>query len=246
MAPALARPTSLIYPVVSGRKLQNCLPMMGAAVDAFGYSVSLSGDRALVGSRDDDDHGSSSGSAYLFDLSGGVWSQTSKMTASDGAVLDRFGGAVSISGNRALVGARYDDDNGPGSGSGFLFDVSPTFTIGGMVSGLAGSGLVVQNDNGDDLGIANNGSFTFSTAITDGSTYSVSVMTQPSNLSQMCTVSNGSGTVSGANVIDVTIACTTNTFSISGMVSGLAGSGLSLQNNNGGRFGGNDRWQLHV
>ncbi len=108
-----------------------------------------------------------------------------------------------------------------------------TFTVGGTVSGLAGSGLVLQNNGSDDLAIAADGSFTFATPLVDGSNYVVSVLTQPGNLSQTCTVSNGSGTLAGANVSNVAVTCTTDTFTVGGTVSGLAGSGLVLQNNGG-------------
>ncbi|MGH8500348.1 MAG: DUF1566 domain-containing protein, partial [Methylococcales bacterium] len=115
---------------------------------------------------------------------------------------------------------------------GQLFD-SFQFTIGGLVSGLAGSGLVLQNNGGDNLSINANGSFTFPIGLTDGAAYNVTVQTQPGSPSQTCTVGNGSGNLSGANVTNVTVNCTTNTFTVGGTVSGLAGSGLVLQNNAG-------------
>jgi uncharacterized repeat protein (TIGR01451 family) len=108
-----------------------------------------------------------------------------------------------------------------------------TFTVSGTVSGLAGSGLVLQNNNGDDLSISSDGSFTFATAVTDGLMYSVSVLTQPANLSQTCVVASGNGTMAGADVSNVSVSCTTDSFTIGGTVSGLLGSGLVLQNNAG-------------
>ena len=78
----------------------------------------------------DDDNGSDSGSAYVFDFVGTAWSQTAKLTASDGAASDEFGFSVSLSGDRALVGAAPgagrglgDDDNGSDSGSAYVFDL---------------------------------------------------------------------------------------------------------------------------
>ncbi|WP_192954723.1 beta strand repeat-containing protein [Gallaecimonas mangrovi] len=106
---------------------------------------------------------------------------------------------------------------------------SNTYTLGGSVSGLDGS-VVLENNSGDDLTLASNGSFSFATAITDGSSYSVTVKTQPDG--QTCSVSSGSGTVSSANVTSVAVSCTTNTYSIGGTVSGLSGT-LILQNNSG-------------
>ncbi len=108
-----------------------------------------------------------------------------------------------------------------------------TFTIGGNVSGLAGTGLVLQNNGGDNLTIAANGSFAFITALEDESDYTVTVLTQPTGLNQTCSVSNGSGTLAGVNVTSVEVSCVTSTYTIGGTVSGLAGSGLLLRNNDG-------------
>lgn len=116
---------------------------------------------------------------------------------------------------------------GGGSGGGII----PTYTIGGSVSGLQGAGLVLQDNLGNDLSVANNGSFVFSAAIAAGSAYSVTVKTQPTNVWQTCGSGNASGTVGAANVTNVTVACVTNTYSVGGAVAGLAGTGLVMQNN---------------
>ena len=96
----------------------------GAADDRFGYDVSISGDYAIVGAYGDDDNGSSSGSAYIFERSGGIWTQAAKLTAGDGAADDFFGRLVSISGEYAVVGAYGDDDHGSSSGSAYIFEKS--------------------------------------------------------------------------------------------------------------------------
>ncbi|WP_405238013.1 hypothetical protein [Lentisalinibacter orientalis] len=85
-----------------------------------------------------------------------------------------------------------------------------TYSIGGTVSGLAGSGLTLRNNGGDDLAVSANGSFAFATEIDSGDTYSVTVATQPASPDQTCTVTNGSGTAT-ADVTDVAVACETNT-----------------------------------
>ncbi|MDB4363625.1 hypothetical protein N9Z31_05680 [Pseudomonadales bacterium] len=77
----------------------------GAGLDYFGWSVSISGDTAVIGARGDDDNGSNSGSAYVYVRSNGVWSEQQKLTASDGAADDYFGWSVSISGDTAVMGA---------------------------------------------------------------------------------------------------------------------------------------------
>jgi hypothetical protein len=96
-------------------------PDDGATDDHFGYSVSISGDYAIVGAYGDDDNGNDSGSAYIFERMGIEWSQKAKLTPDDGATDDHFGYSVSISGDYAIVGAPLDDDNGYNSGSAYVF-----------------------------------------------------------------------------------------------------------------------------
>ena len=95
----------------------------GAALDFFGLGISLSGDRALVGAYGDDDLGNQSGSAYIYERQGdGSWLEVDKLTASDGAAGDQFGESVSLSGDRALVGAQFDNDLGTDSGSAYVYE----------------------------------------------------------------------------------------------------------------------------
>ncbi len=107
---------------------------------------------------------------------------------------------------------------------------TPTYTIGGTVAGLTGTGLVLQDNGGDNLAVTGNGAFTFKTAINAGSAYAVTVMTQPTG--QTCSVTNGSGTAN-ANVTNVSVQCAAGTVTIGGTVSGLTGTGLVLQDNGG-------------
>ena len=104
------------------------LPDDGAAFDYFGTSVAVSEDTAVIGASNDYDRGSSSGSAYVFVRSAeGTWTQQAKLLAEDGATSDRFGTSVAVSGDTAVIGARYDDDNGSNSGSAYVFgDIQPT------------------------------------------------------------------------------------------------------------------------
>jgi alpha-tubulin suppressor-like RCC1 family protein len=76
--------------------------------DEFGWSVSIDNDLAIVGSLNDDDGGTSSGSAYVFARDGTNWSQQVKLTASDAASNDNFGNSVAIDGDFVVVGARGD------------------------------------------------------------------------------------------------------------------------------------------
>ena len=93
----------------------------GAEGDDYGWSVSISGDYAIVGAYMDDDSGSASGSAYIYKRSGTIWSEQAKLTASDGAVDDNFGWSVAISGDYAVVGAYGNSDNGALSGSAYVY-----------------------------------------------------------------------------------------------------------------------------
>ncbi|MCZ7683466.1 MAG: FG-GAP repeat protein [Sandaracinaceae bacterium] len=82
----------------------------GAAGDAFGYSVALDGDSALVGAPyDDTSRGTNAGSAYLFVRSGTTWTRQARLEAGDGAAEDRFGISVALDGDTALAGAEYGD-----------------------------------------------------------------------------------------------------------------------------------------
>lgn len=98
------------------------VPADGSAADVFGNSVAVSGDMAIVGAQQDDDLGAGSGSAYVYQKTGGLWRQVAKLVASDGAVGDQFGYSVAISGARVLVGAPADDDGGSTSGSAYVFE----------------------------------------------------------------------------------------------------------------------------
>lgn len=86
--------------------------------DIFGYSVSISGDFAIVGAFGKDvGANSNQGVAYIFSRNGNTWSLKATLTASDGAAGDEFGRSVSISGDYAIVGA-YRKDVGANSNQG--------------------------------------------------------------------------------------------------------------------------------
>jgi len=131
----------------------------GAANDRFSrWSVAVGCDRIVVGAYGDDDNGTDSGSAYIFDLDG---NQLAKITASDGAADDYFGGEVAVGNGRIVVGARADDDNGTDSGSAYIFDLDGTQLAkitasdgaGGDLFGESiaiGSGRIVVGAYGDD------------------------------------------------------------------------------------------------
>src|SRR5436190_2192608 len=79
----------------------------GAEGDSFGHAVSLAGDRALVAAYAADAY---RGAVYVFVKSGNAWIEEQKLVASDGVAGDNFGYTVSLAGERALVGAYWDDN----------------------------------------------------------------------------------------------------------------------------------------
>jgi hypothetical protein len=81
-----------------------------------------------------------------------------------------------------------------------------SYTIGGTVSGLTGTGLVLQNNLGNNLTVSANGSFTFSTGVAIDGAYSVTVLDQPISPDQNCAVLYASGTAT-ANVTNVQVTC---------------------------------------
>jgi predicted component of type VI protein secretion system len=99
-------------------------------------------------------------------------------------------------------------------------------TVGGSVSGLPGSGLVLQLNGANDLPVSANGKFNFPKTLARGSAYTVSVKTSPSApVKQTCKVDQGAGKIANANISNVAVTCTTVTFAVGGTVSGLAGKG---------------------
>lgn len=110
--------------------------------------------------------------------------------------------------------------------------VSPApVTIGGTVSGLAGSALVLADNGSDHLTVSGNGSFTFASKIPVGSAYSVSVVTEPTSPSQSCVVANGSGQAGVTAVTNASVTCSTNTYTVAGAVYGLVGAAIQLSDN---------------
>ena len=90
--------------------------------DRFGLPLAISGNTAIVGAQRNDDDGSNSGSAYIFEKDeggAGNWGEVTILTASDAAAGDEFGTSVAISGNTAVVGANF---NNAIAGSAYIFE----------------------------------------------------------------------------------------------------------------------------
>ncbi|KAA3633661.1 MAG: T9SS C-terminal target domain-containing protein [Bacteroidetes bacterium] len=89
--------------------------------DMFGKILKLDGDYALVAAYNDDDMGSNAGAAYIYKRTDDTWAFQNKIYAADAAAFDIFGVAADIKGDRAIIGAFGDDDNGFFSGSAYVF-----------------------------------------------------------------------------------------------------------------------------
>ena len=170
--------SAYLFDTTTGRQIAKLLATDGAAVDEFGFSVAISGATAIVGAILDDDNGTESGSAYLFDTTTGR--QLFKLLPDDGAAIDRFGLSVAISGlpgkEVALVGAFLDDDNGADSGSAYLFDTATGAQIFkllandgaagdrfGWAVAISGATTIVGAFGDDDNGTASGSAYLFDT-----------------------------------------------------------------------------------
>lgn len=107
----------LCDPVETGRLLSG-----SGAVDGFGESLSISGERAVIGAPYSGRNGEESGAAYIFTRSGGVWTQQSELLPDDGSEGDHFGFSVSIGGDLVIIGAPNKQMNGDDSGAAYVFE----------------------------------------------------------------------------------------------------------------------------
>jgi hypothetical protein len=146
--------------------------------DSFGASVAVSSDFALVGAPRQDGVEQYTGAAYVFQRSiEGAWEQLAKVFADDGENSDGFGCSVSIAGHVAVIGARYDDDDGLHSGSAYVFarqgdatwsqvakltasDAAPDDWFGEAVS-LSGNSAVIGAWGNDDYGPKSGAAYMF-------------------------------------------------------------------------------------
>lgn len=95
----------------------------GDPLDYFGNAVAIEGDTVIVGAHEDEGPaGISQGAAYVFVRNRGVWIEQVKLTPTDASAGDRFGNAVALNADTALISAPYDDgSNGPVQGSAYIF-----------------------------------------------------------------------------------------------------------------------------
>ena len=121
--------------------------------DWFGSSVSLDGDTAAIGAYGDDDKGSDAGSVYLFTRGSSGWSETAKVTASDGGDDHRLGWSVALDGNFVVAGAYGGRSMASNSGSAYILD------IGNWWADISGSGAATTSTQ--VTGLADGAEYTF-------------------------------------------------------------------------------------
>jgi FG-GAP repeat protein len=90
--------------------------------DAFGGSVAMDGDTAVVGARLDDTHGNNSGAAYVMKRGVSFWGEQSQLMAPNAAANDQFGTSVDVSGDLAVVSSPAANQNGVNSGAVYVFE----------------------------------------------------------------------------------------------------------------------------
>ena len=130
-------------PVLSSLEDQKLNASIANSSDYFGYSVSVSGNTAVIGTYLDDDAGSDAGCAYIFSKVNGVWLEIAKLTASDAVANHWFGYSVSISGDVVVVGAYRDSGD---RGAGYVFEKPP----GGWVNMTENAKLTATDGTGSD------------------------------------------------------------------------------------------------
>ncbi|MCD4795329.1 MAG: carboxypeptidase-like regulatory domain-containing protein [Bacteroidales bacterium] len=94
----------------------------GASGDYFGFSVSVSGNYAVMGAKNDEDSGFHAGTAYIFKKEDADWNEIMKLLPDEVASSDAFGCAVAVFGNNLIVGSRGDDDYGMNSGAAYMYE----------------------------------------------------------------------------------------------------------------------------
>lgn len=99
----------------------------GEELDFFAGDLSFVDNKLLISADGDDDQGQNSGAAYLFKFDGTNWSEADKFTAFDGMDDDRFGGSVSLSGDKVLIGSYVGDGLVTDSGAAYVFDTDLIF-----------------------------------------------------------------------------------------------------------------------
>lgn len=136
-----------VYDLVAGTFLHTLEPAVPQNEALFGWSVAASDGLIVVGARRETGAAVTSGVAYVFSSTTGQ--QLARFTPPDNAGSDQFGYAVALTGRTAVIGAVGDGDNGGGSGSAYVYDLSDPLTPAMLQKLLAFDGV-----GGDEFGHA--------------------------------------------------------------------------------------------
>lgn len=182
-----------------------------------GYFIEVQGSQAFIGS-------------FMYDSSGQpTWYvSTAALTGIGqlGGALDQYVGGQSLNGGYrsptafpggagtlsfSFQGQNYGVMTLPNGKTVSLsrFGFNPDakiYSVGGRVTGLAGTGLVLQNNGTNNLSVFADGVGNFTNLLATGASYSVTVLSQPTG--QYCAVSNGTGTIGTSNISNVSVVCT--------------------------------------
>ena len=167
--------SAYLFDASTGEQLFKLIPTDGEDRDQFGHGIAIEDGIVAVGAPRDDDNGTDSGSVYLFNASSGE--QVDKLLANDGGLQDRFGRSVAIENGVLAVGAWGEfDDNGPHTGSAYLFDVSTGLQIAKLLASdgeeidKLGTSIAIDNgivaagaDGDDDLANESGSAYVFTT-----------------------------------------------------------------------------------
>jgi MYXO-CTERM domain-containing protein len=168
--------------------------------------VAVFGDTVVIGAYGDDDNGSNSGSAYVFQDNGSGFVET-KLTPSDGDFNEQFAQSVAIANSTIVAGAYLDDDNGSNSGSAYIFGLPNTAPLPTDLLRANGTQIAATEDVASTI--------TLEGTDADGESVTFEILTDPANGTLSITSADGpqAGTFDGVDTttLDVTYTPTSET-----------------------------------
>ena len=169
----------------------------GAPEGYVEHSAVWTGSEVIIWGGSDGDTYSNSGGRYS--PAGDSWAATTAVGAPAASIYHN----VVWTGNAMIVWGLDRDSNDT-----CIYYPYSTHTIGGSVTGLGvAESIVLQNNGGDDLVMDADGTFTFTRTLVDGSSYDVTVSSQPATAGRYCGIPVGSGTLSGADFTEIEVNC---------------------------------------
>jgi Ca2+-binding RTX toxin-like protein len=149
--PGSAHGAAHIFDLTAGtwRHTQELADLNATEGDLFGWAVSLDGDRALIGATEGGDLGEKRGAAHIFDLTAGTWGHTQELKDPNADNPDQFGHAVSLDGDRALIGTPFDGVGDTDPAFAHIFDVLTCQGVPATIAGTPGDDILVGTAGND-------------------------------------------------------------------------------------------------